>query len=49
MCVAAIFSGVGKHLAVVKGNLQFGVLAMEVVSQTIEIAGTFPFTHGQVV
>ena len=40
---------VGKHLAVLEDNLQFGVLAVEVVLQTVEIAGALPFAHGQVV
>ena len=29
--------------------MEFGVLAVEVVLQTVEIASTFPFTHGEVV
>ena len=40
---------VGEALAVGKCNLEFGVLAVEIVLQAIEVAGTLPFTHGKVV
>ena len=41
--------GVGKEFAVVEGDLQLGVLAMEVVLQAVEVAGALPLAHGQVV
>ncbi len=40
---------VSEDAAVVEGDLQLDVLAMEVVLQAIEIAGTFPLAHWQVV
>ena len=40
---------IGEALTVGEGDLEFGVLAMEIVLQAIKIAGTLPFTHGEVV
>ena len=42
-------SGVGKHAAVVEGDAELGVLAVEFVLQTVEIATALPMAHGQVV
>ena len=47
--VIATLSGIGKYLAVVEGNLEFGVLAVEIVLQAVEVAAAFPLAHGQVV
>ena len=38
-----------EDFAVVEGNLEFGVLRVEIVLQTIEVAGTFPLAHREVV
>ena len=40
---------VSKHLAVIERDLQLGVLAMKVMLEAVEIAGTLPFAHWQVV
>ena len=40
---------IGEDFTIVEGNLKFGVLAMEIVLQAVEIAGTFPLTHREVV
>ena len=40
---------VGKHLSVVEGDLEFGVLAVEIVLQTVEVAAALPLAHRQIV
>ena len=40
---------VGEDLAVVEGDLEFGVLAVEIVLQTVEVTGALPLAHGEVV
>ena len=42
-------SGVGKAFTVGQGDFEFGVLAVEVVLQAVQVAPTFPLAHGQVV
>ena len=41
--------GVGEGFAVGEGDVELGVLAMEIVEKAIEVAGTFPLAHGEVV
>ncbi len=41
--------GVGEGFAVGEGDVKLGVLAVEGVLQAIEVAGTFPLAHGEVV
>ena len=43
------FLRVGKNFSILEGNLQHGVLGMEGVLQPVEVAGTLPFAHGEVV
>jgi len=40
---------VGKDASVFQFDFQFGVFAVEIVSQAIEITATLPYAHGQVV
>jgi hypothetical protein len=40
---------IGKDFAIGESNPQLGVFAVEIVLQTIEIAGTLPFAHWKVV
>ena len=43
------FLCVGKDTAVVEGDLQQGVFAVEIVLQAVEVSATFPMTHRQIV
>ena len=43
------FLRISKDFAIPEGNLQLGVLGMEVVLEAVEVAGALPFTHGEVV
>ena len=40
---------IGKCFPVVKGNLQLGVLAVEIMFKTVQIASALPFAHWHVV
>ena len=40
---------VGEDLAVGEGDLELGVLGVEIVLQTVEVAAALPMTHGKVV
>lgn len=40
---------VGEEFAVGEGDLEFGVLRVEIVLEAIEVAGALPFAHGEVV
>ena len=48
-CIVRTCLCVSEDAAVVEGDLQLDVLAMEVVLQAVEIAGTFPLAHWKVV
>ena len=48
-CIVRTCLCVSEDAAVVEGNLQLDVLTMEVVLQAVEIAGTLPLAHWQVV
>ena len=39
---------IGKRPAVFKGDFQFGVLAVELMLQSVEVAPALPLAHGQV-
>ena len=40
---------VGEDHSIVEGDVQLGVLAMEIILQSVEISAAFPLAHGQVV
>ena len=41
--------GISEYLAVVERDLQFGIFAVEIILESVKVARTLPFAHGQVV
>ena len=40
---------VGKYLSVVQGYLKLGILAVEIILQSVQVPGTLPLAHRKVV